>query len=711
MRSEERTVQAAKLSRRVWFLNGVQRKALPTTLCLAFGLGSPCAVHAADAVYAANLAEADKSVATSPAAEVDQVYVFGKRLEGVGASAAASEGAVSFAKFEDRPLLRPGELVEVIPGMAATQHSGNTKANQYFLRGFNLDHGTDFSVRFDGVPLNLRTHAHGQGYLDLNGIIPEVVETIRYHKGPYYADGGDFSNAGAATFETFSSQAPSFVEVTAGEHQYGRLLAVKSFGDRSFLAGELDTYRGPYDNPDNFRKLDIVGRVGLGENWSLTGLAYAAKTNANDQIAQRAVTQGLISSLGALDPTDGARTSRYILSLQRASSDGWYVNAYAQRYYLAIYSNFTYFLRDPVNGDQFEQLDDRYSFGGSVVRTWPNEIFGAKLRTGIEVRDDYIPKLGLFYTHQRQLLSTVRQDRVNEYSADVWGDATRTFGPVRVTAGLRFDDIGGHVKSSDTRNSGSGNATLISPTLTVAWLILPTLELYADAGQGFHSNDIRGATETIVPGTEDLAQKVPIISASQGAELGARYQDGGLTTTLTLFTLHLDSELVYNGDGGDTSSTSATQRKGIEFLIDYAPSPRLDFNFSAAASDAHYVNNPAGKRVPNALEYVITGGVTARLTDQAKLTITGRRLGPAPLIEDNSARSNTATLFNALLDYDFGRFKVKAEVLNLFDSHDDEIQYFYTSRLRGEPVDGVDDYHFHQFEPRTVRLILQVPLG
>ena len=455
------------------------------------------------------------------------------------------------------------------------------------------------------MPLNLRTHAHGQGYLDLNGVIPEVIETIKYHKGPYYADSGDFSNAGAATFDTFSSQAPSFIEGTYGEHAFGRILAVKSFGERSFVAGEVDTYRGPYDHPDNFRKLDFIWRVGLGD-WSLTGLAYAAMTNSNDQIPQRAIDRGLITALGTLDPTDGDRTSRFILSLQRTRNDGWYVNAYAQKYYVALYSNFTYFLRDPVNGDQFEQLEDRYTFGGSVVRTWPGKLFGASLRTGVEFRDDYIPKIALFYTRQRQILSTVRQDRVNEYSGDVWADATRAFGPVRITAGLRFDDIGGSVTSSDPRNSGAANATLVSPKITAAWRIFPSFEVYADAGQGFHSNDFRGTTLTTVPGTNDPGQKVPIISASRGAEIGARYQHGGLTTTLTLFSLHLDSELVYNGDGGDTSSTSATQRRGVEVLVDYAPSRRIDINFSAAASDAHYVNNPAGPRVPNALDYVIT---------------------------------------------------------------------------------------------------------
>jgi hypothetical protein len=679
------------------------RLKLTALLLATSALASPLASRAAE------VAAADAAIATSPN-EVESVYVFGKRQEGIGTSISASEGVVSFAKFADRPLMRPGELVEVVPGLVATQHSGNTKANQYFLRGFNLDHGTDFSVSLDGAPLNLRTHAHGQGYLDLNGVIPEVIETIKYRKGPYYADVGDFSSAGSATFQTFTSDAPSYMQATAGEHDYGRFLAVKKFGETSFLAGELDTYRGPYDHPDNFRKVDIIGRVGLGD-WSVTGLAYAAKTHSNDQIAQRAVDQGLISRLGTLDPTDGARTSRFIVAAQRTKDDGWNANVYVQRYTLSLYSNFTYFLRDPVNGDQFEQLDDRWIYGGSVSHTWAVQPWGFALRTGLDVREDDIGKVGLYYTHQRAILSTVRQDRVNEYSAALWTDATRSFGPVRVTAGLRLDDFGGRVRSDDPRNSGTTNDALLSPKIAAAWRVSPSIEVYADAGQGYHSNDIRGATITVTPGTNDPAGKVSLIAASQGGEVGARYSRGGLSATASLWTLHLDSELVYSGDGGDTASSGATQRTGVEFLVDYALSPRLDVNFSAASSKARFTGHPeGGDRIPNALEYVLTGGITARVADHATVTLTGRRLGPAPLIEDNSARSRTASLFNALLDYDFGRFSTRVEVLNLLDSHDDEIRYFYTSRLQGEPAEGVDDYHFHSFEPRTFRVSVRVPL-
>ena len=650
-----------------------------------------------------------------PDDQTTEIYVFGKRHNDIGIATSASEGTVSFAKFSDRPLTRPGELVEVVPGMAATQHSGNTKANQYFLRGFNLDHGTDFSVSLDGVPLNLRTHGHGQGYLDLNGIIPEVIETIQYKKGPYYADIGDFSNAGGAAFKTFETGTPSYIQTTVGENGYGRVLGVKGFGDNSFLAVELDTYRGPYDNPDNLRKISLIGRAGLDAlglaKWSLTGLAYDAHTNANDQIPQRAVEQGLITRLGALDTSDGGETSRYLLSLQRHGEDGLDAAIYAQRYTLSLFSNFSYFLRDPVHGDQFEQVDERWVYGGSVTKAWNDNFLGFTLRSGAEARYDDIGRVGLYFTEKRQVLSTVREDKVAEYSAAVFTDATRAFGRLRITGGARIDVIGGTVRSDDPRNSGNARDVLVSPKFAAAWRLSDSLEVYADAGRGFHSNDIRGGTITVIPGSNAPASRVGLFAASEGGELGARFSHGAFTATAALWALHLDSELVYIGDGGDTASTGGTDRIGIEWLFNYNPSSRLDFNFSAAASDAHYAGRPAeGDRIPNALEYVVTGGVTARLTSRLTGTLTARFLGPAPLTEDNSARSTAATFVNGLLDYDFGSVQLKLEVLNLFDSHGDEIRYFYTSRLPGEPLEGVDDYHFHAFEPRTIRLSFRVPL-
>ena len=653
----------------------------------------------------------ERIVATRPADPPTEVYVFGKRHNDIGTAGSASEGTVSFAKFEDRPLMRPGELVEVVPGMAATQHSGNTKANQYFLRGFNLDHGTDFSVAFDGVPLNLPTHGHGQGYLDLNGLIPEVVETIRYRKGPYYADLGDFSNAGGAAFDTFTDAPPSYVQATLGQHDYARFLGVKGYGRAGFLAVDLERYGGAFVHPDDLRKVDIIGRVNFGR-WAVTGLAYDAHTQSNDQIPQRAVADGQITRLGAIDPSDGGITSRYLVSARRRGDNGLDTDLYVERYRLALFSDFTYDLRDPVNGDQFEQADQRMIYGGSLTKAWATPVWGFTLKSGVQVRDDDISRVGLYDTRRRQYLSTVRQDRVNEYTAAAYTDATRAFGPLRITAGLRLDALGGTVASNDPRNSGRADQALVSPKLTVAWRVAPDIELYADAGQGFHSNDLRGATITVVPTTDDPASRVNLIAPSQGAELGGRYSDHGLTVTAALWALHLASELVYQGDGGDTASAGATNRTGVELLVDYSPSPRLDLNLTAAASHARYAGDPPdGNRIPNALEYVVTGGATTRLTDRLTATLTGRLLGPAPLIEDNSARSKATALYNGLIDYDFGKIDVKLECLNLFDSHGDEIEYYYTSRLPGESLEGVSDYHIHPFEPRTLRVSVRVPLA
>lgn len=647
-------------------------------------------------------------------AEPTEVYVFGKRRDLIGEATSASEGVVSFARFADRPLLRPGELVEVIPGMAATQHSGNTKANQFFMRGFNLDHGTDFSVSLDGVPLNLRSHGHGQGYLDLNGIIPEVIETIRYRKGPYHADAGDFSNAGGATFQSFAGPPPAYVQATVGENGYGRVLGVTGLPG-GFVALDLTGYGGGYDNPEDLRKFSLMGRVGLDgvglEGWSVTAMAYDASSRANNQIPLRAVEQGSITRLGAIDTSDYGDTSRYILSLQRQRADGLDVVAYVQRYEMALYSNFTYFLRDPVNGDQFEQADSRLVYGGSATKRWDTPVLGFAIRTGVEARYDDIDNVGLYFTRARERLSTVRQDSLQQYSAAVFADATRAFGPLRITAGLRVDTIGGEVSSDDPRNSGDASDTLVSPKLTAAWRVSDRVELYADAGRGFHSNDLRGGTVTVIPGADDPADRVDLLSPSEGAEVGVRYSNGGLVMTAAYWALKLDSELVYIGDGGDTAVTGASERSGVEFLVDYSPRPGLNVNFTAAASEGRYVDEPSdADRIPNALEYVVTGGVTARLTPKLTGTLTARVLGPSPLNEDNSVRSERTTLVNGLLNYDFERFQIKLEVLNMFDSEDDDIRYFYESRLPGEAAEGVEDIHLHAFEPRSLRLSVRVPL-
>ncbi|HEX2560186.1 TonB-dependent receptor [Phenylobacterium sp.] len=653
------------------------------------------------AAFAPAIAHADPDGAHATAGEVEPVYVWGKRQNGVGTATSASAGEVAFAAFADRPLLRPPEVLEVIPGLAATQHSGAGKANQYFLRGFNLDHGTDFSVSFDGAPINLRSNAHGQGYLDLNFLTPELVETVSYRKGPYFATVGDFSAAGSADLSTFDALPQSFASATFGEHDYARLLAAVNLG-AGYLAADVTGNDGPWNRPEELRRASLVLRQRLGD-WRFTGLAYASDWNATDQIPQRALDQGLLDRFGALDPTDGGRSRRLLLAARRDAADGLGASVYAQYYRLNLWSNFTYFLNDPDHGDQFEQAEERWIAGGAMSKSWL-DAGPWSYAAGVEARYDHIPSIGLYRTRARERLSTDRQDGVDQGSAAAWGEAAWQDGPFRATFGVRLDGMVVGVASDDPRNSGHEADLIVSPKLALSWRAAPELEFYANAGRGFHSNDARGATARISPDGSTPLEPVRLLVPATGGELGVRWERTGLSASLALWALKLDSELVYTGDAGDTESTDASGRIGVEGLVNWSPSPRLNLEASAALTHARYLDAPGADRIPNALEYVVTGGATWQFTDRLTGGLTVRHLGPAPLVEDDSARAPSSTVANLLVRYRAGDFELTGELLNAFDSSDADISYFYASRLQDESLEGVEDVHLHPIEPRTIRL-------
>src|SRR5499426_3181998 len=308
------------------------------------------------------------TVQRQPAAEPPQtlepLVVTGRADDLVGIAGSASEGRVGQAQFETRPLLRPGEVLEVVPGVAVTQHSGSGKANQYFLRGFNLDHGTDFSSFVDGVPVNLPTHAHGQGYMDLNWLIPELIDYVTFRKGPYYTDVGDFSSAGTAAFHLVKTLPTGLAQVGVGQDDYYRVLVAQTpkIGPGYLLyAFEANFYNGPWDHNEHVHKFNGVLKYSLTSGPSTFSLGFVAYSNtwdSTDQIPQRAVDQGLISRLGAIDPSDGGRTQRFSLYSEwsrKSDKSLTQANAYLIYCRLRLFSNFTFFLDDPDNGDQFEQ--------------------------------------------------------------------------------------------------------------------------------------------------------------------------------------------------------------------------------------------------------------------------------------------------------------------------------------------------------------------
>ena len=334
----------------------------------------------------------------------------------------ASQMTVTGEELNARPVTRPGEILEAVPGLIVTQHSGEGKANQYFLRGYNLDHGTDLAIWVDDVPINMRTHAHGQGYADLNWLMPETVNSLEIRKGPYFADEGDFGSAGNLHIGLIDSVNKSIAEMTVGSFGYERIFGMGStkMGDGTLLfAGEAGAYNGPWVNPDDMRKINSLLRYSQGtaqDGLSITGMAYSNKWNSTDQVPQRAITSGQIGLYGEEDPTDGGNTDRFALSARMAGTDdagSWKANAYVVKSDLDLFNNFTYFLTNPAQGDQFHQHDSRVMTGANASRTLNGSFAGRLMETtfGVQTRYDDID-LGLTDTFQRSFLSNVRSDKV-----------------------------------------------------------------------------------------------------------------------------------------------------------------------------------------------------------------------------------------------------------------------------------------------------------
>lgn len=649
-------------------------------------------------------------------AEADTIVVYGRGISQIGDANAASEGVVGYADFEDRSLARVGELVEVIPGVVATQHSGEGKANQYFLRGFNLDHGTDFSVHVDGVPVNLPTHGHGQGYLDLNFVIPEIVERVDYRKGPYRPDNGDFSAAGSARYRTYDSLDEGFAEITAGEFGFLRAVtanSVKALGGDLLFAVEGQIYDGPWVLAQSLEKLNGFAkwtRTTDNGHFHIIGTAYDSNWTSTDQVPLRAVESGLIDRFGFIDDDLGGETSRYSLSANgaRAHSDGSSTNlsAYAISYDFRLFSNFTYFLEDPINGDEFEQRDRRWIYGGAATHERPLTE-RLNLRAGAEFRHDDINDLGLFRTAARERLATVRADKVEQTSGAVWAEVEADLTDrVRAQVGVRSSWYDADVTAlSLPANSGSADDNLVTPTGSLAFRATDALEFYASYGQGFHSNDVRGATISFDPVSGDAVDTVPILVKAEGGEIGVRFERGPIKATVAVFTLDLDSELVFVGDAGTTEVNDGTTRKGVETSLFWTPTDWLAFDASASFTDAEFDIPGDEVEIPNAVESVISAGAVARL-DPLTLSLRLRHFGEAPLIEDGSVVSEPTTLVNFGANYELGPVTLGLDILNLFDSEDADITYFFESQLPGETA-PTEDIHFHPVEPRQVRVSLR----
>jgi hypothetical protein len=679
---------------------------------------------------------------TSKVLSLPEVVVEGRQDSLISIADSAGQGTTGAAQLADRPILRSGELLETVPGVIITQHAGGGKANQYFLRGFNLDHGTDFAVFLDDMPLSLPSHAHGEGYADMNTVIPEFVERVNYEKGPYYADVGNYGSAGSAHLVFYKTLPQNFAAVEGGMYGYERGVfgISQKLGPGNLLyGGEAYHDDGPWVHPDNYYKFNGLLTYSQGDDangFSVTARGYHGKWNSSDQLAGSAVP--IVGFFGTLNPTDGGDSQRYSLQAEWHRYDEHSetkIMAYGFYYDLDLFSDFTYFLTDTNRGDQFEQQDKRWVGGLDARHTIFSEWFGRAVENtfGLQVRNDWINN-GLYQTEDRVrvdkldsdtgtiLPATTQKDEFTDTQVGFYAEnKVRWAEKFRSVAALRGDLEYFDVTSlSNAANSGTSTSFLPSPKLSLIFGPWAQTEVYVQGGFGFHSNDGRGATQTVepvsaanpYPGTP--VAKIPGLIQTKGAEIGARtLAVPHLQSTISLWYLRSDSELQQDGDtGGTVASKEPSDRYGVEWANYFTPVEHLAFDLDVADSIARFTSTDAadaapgssgGKRVPEAVGLVIASGVTLHDSNGFSGSLRLRYFGPRDLTSDGIYRSRETVLLNAEAGYQISKtWRVSVEVLNLLDRRDHDIDYAYESRVTPTAAPAFEDV-FHPVEPIQVR--------
>lgn len=639
---------------------------------------------------------------TSPS-DHDQldIVVTGRTERRIGTAQSASEGVISGAELRVRPLLRTSELAEAVPGMIAVQHSGGGKAAQYLIRGYNLDHGTDFSIAIDGMPYNLRSHAHGHGYLDLNGLIPETVDRIAYRKGPYRAADGDFSFVAAASLDTLDRFERPFASVTEGSYGYSRLVIGGSLDigpGTLLLATEVKANDGRWQLPERLRHVGAFGKYTVDTRIGTlrTSLSlYDARWRPTEQIPVRAIGNQISDRFGTLDPFLRGATNREVFNIG-LTGQHLTATAYAQHYRFDLLSNFTFFLNDPMRGDELEQAENRWTYGARIARRF-DLADALALTIGADGQTDHIDGLGLYHTQFGQRIGTTSLVDATETSLSGYAEASwKPVERISLLGGARVD----HFRFRTTARAGAGftgavNDTIVTPKVGANVQVARGLAIYANYGQGFHSNAIRGV---IAPG-----DATPALARATGYEVGTRFERGPLILSIDRWWSLASSELVYSGDDGTVSPTGPSRRRGYEITAHLKPTLWLAIDAVYATNHARFVYAPGADRIPNALKGAGELGL-ATIFGRFNAAVRVRYLGPHPLIEDNSVRSPATTVVNLRAARRFGFVEVTAELLNIFDTARADADYYYASRLPGEPLDGIEGIHSRTVEPRMLRV-------
>ena len=641
---------------------------------------------------------------------LEEIVVFGRAERLVGTAQAASEGTVGGADLSVRPLLRVAELLEVVPGLIAAQHSGSGKANQYFLRGMQLDHGTDFTSVIDGMPWNLRTHGHGQGYLDVNGLIPEVIDRIDYRKGPYRADVGDFSLAGTAILHTIDSLPRDFLSAETGAYGWGRLAAGATTG---LLGGELTTvgqwktYDRPWALKENLQHLSLWAKYRrplASGTLALTLSGYHATWHPSEQIPEASIgTAACANPFCSLDATAFGITNRWIGTLHFVSPK-LEASGYLQRYDWHM-------LSDPTYDNQINQFDHRWTAGGKAERTFATGT-RVQFKAGIEALLDDIGRVGVEHAVAGVVIAPISDNGVRESSGALYGEGSwKASDRLRVALGLRLDAYRFAVTTHNAQSvAGTRSQQQASPKAGIAWRPGAGTELYANWGRGYHSNDARGATNRDTP--------VPGLVPGTGYEGGVRFERGSLRLTATAWWLDVASELIFVGDSNAVEPKAGAKRRGLELVSFWKPWKSIGIDAVYALSEASYNRSEAdpaydpvsaptlqGTHVEGSVRSAGELGLSA-VRPHWETSVRLRYLGPYPLVPSGLQQAGAETMVNLRTAWKHGRWSVYGELLNALGERGKDIVYYYPSYIPGVLAPGSEEVTrmSRAEEPRTLRM-------
>ena len=617
---------------------------------------------------------------------------------------AASARTVRDRDLKLRPIMRPGDLFRVTPGLMLVQHAGGGKANQYLLRGFDADHGTDIALSLDGIPINMVSHGHGQGYADSNFVIPELVERVEVSKGPYFAENGDFSTAGSVNLVA-RDYAESFVSLAGGSFDTARSVAIASPNVGVHLhplfAVEVVRTNGPFINPERFNKLNLYGKLtyDIDDNQKLSFGAsqYNGSWRGSGQLPTRAVRSGLVDFFGSLDPTEGGITNRQNLfasyRLRPNALSEFNAMVYMTVYDFALYSNFTFLARDLINGDQIEQRDNRTMYGAKSsyrwLKAWHDVLFDSSF--GGVARTDSIVN-GLSYTANRERLTNVIDNDVHETSVGAWAkeeiQLTRRF---RLVGGVRADNFTFQVNdrledlnTRGSRSSGVRGRSLVSPKASAILTAHRTTNLFANFGYGFHSNDARGVVRS--------QQPVTPLTRTLGYEVGARTRvlGGRLESAVSLWAINVDSETVWIGDEGTTESGGSTRRTGVEWEGRCELRPWLFADADVTVAKAKFRQNAGnGNSVALAPRLTASGGLSALHPSGWRGALRALYIASRPATEDSFLTAEATAVADAFAAYRWRAVEVTLNVENVLNQRYKAAQFATVARLAGDaPTDA-----------------------